>query len=260
MNIEHDQIVVLVTILARVDAIFAPVRDWSGGLPSNAGVGQRMYPVRGVAWTDPGNRVDAQRVRDALAGAGFVRTMRHRGSDRTTGLVLLPAGEAVARRAADLPNLAATLGTLDWLWQLRTHPDNTREASDAGTYTRETVIVETSYDRANTDPRERQKLVAAEELLLAALIRGWAKSGADVHGRVWYALSPALAAGPMPSLSLAPPEVPDDLPEADEDHRATYYREFAAARARMGGNAEDPRELGMVPIACSPLRIGDSAK
>jgi hypothetical protein len=203
------------------------------------------FKSTGIAWTAPEAKA-AFEVRGELEELGLVRCLRKKSS-RTLGHLLTPAGEWVARAAAGLPTMADSMEALEQLWTLRTH--RTGWDSPDTHWAPETILAGADYGKT-TDRDERLKLIAFEERLLPVLIRGWATSTSDCHGRVFYGVPQTLMDSPRIHFKVSAP--PQMLPQFDEEWRALYYDEIKVALGALCNPPPDPRDIGMIPASCSP--------
>ncbi|MFI5380649.1 MAG: hypothetical protein ACHRHE_15230 [Tepidisphaerales bacterium] len=243
----------LVSILARVDALFLPDRPPHAAIQKfEAG---HRYAVEGIPFHGPSgvqDRKDSQGIRDELAGAGFVRLMRPR-SDRSLGVQLTGLGEATARSACGLPGLREMLATMDRMADLKDSPNgfSGHYGTTPVSWVSECELAETDYSKTG-DPRERRKLVQIEEALLPALLRGWVIANSDGAGRVWYAQSPRFTAG-TPS-SIIKPARHRGLPKRSDGMAVVYYTTLKAEQVRLARSGPaDPSEIGAIPLPEAPI-------
>ncbi len=234
---ERDE--VLVHILALTDTAFLPVRRWAAPRSVSAVYEARQaYISEGVPWRvggAPAERQRAGRVLGELQDACLVTVFRN--AVRATSVRLGDYAEALARALADLPSLA---DSRELLRRVAAFQDACEEAG--GTWENWLAGVKWSDTEAR---EERRKLVAVEEKALPALARGWLATGSTIRGHVRYA---ATEAGRDALDQESAPE-PEDLPAADVEARATYYRELEDARAALRAKTPDRAgQVGMIPI------------
>lgn len=226
----------LVQLLAESDALFVPVRDWTGTRSRATAQRRSHFVTKGVEWASGAAGEDArkaaQRTLAALDSEGMVSVGRVRG--RAMWVRLTDAGEDRARALASLPRLDAGV--------LSVHAIAARSDRKAKTMDRALVSI---VDLAGGhDPHE---LRAVEDMALPALLRGWICCGSDVAGRVYFWLSVAGW-----GIAQRPPDV--DLPDVDGDPQAieTYDSRIQAALDWLGSApVVNPMEIGPLPIPVS---------
>lgn len=226
----------LVQILAESDALFVPVRDWTGTRSRATAQRRSLFVSKGVEWASGAAGEDArkaaQRTLAALDSEGMVSVGRVRG--RATWVRLTDAGEDRARALASLPRLDAGV--------LSVHAIAAR--SDRKAKTMDRAIVSIIDLAGSRDPHE---LRAVEDMALPALLRGWVCCGSDIAGRVYFWL-------PVAGWKIAqrPPDV--DLPEVEGDpHAIEIYESRIRTALDWLGSAPvlSPMEIGPLPIPAS---------
>ena len=216
----------LVRVLAATDAAFWPIRKAEWEHPRPAAVMVARDSIRrncGVVVPSPGTdaeRKASERLADSLIRAGCLKA-RRRGRGRF--LRLTDDAEDRVRQLCGLPGL--------WL-SFETVRRYVRE-----TWTPEVII---NDGHGWGDGRSRE-LVFVELLMLPALVRGVAASGADVQGHVYYRRVKDVPSWPLPTEELAP------LPTLAE----LYHQEAAAARERILAADVGSLEIGELPLPCS---------
>jgi hypothetical protein len=182
-------------------------------------------------------RNDADQWRDALTN--MVKTL---------AVKLADTAEAEARKLAGLPGMYS-----GWVsaCEVARHSKRPGEAA----LMTDVWVSEWKLIGERPPDEYRREAVLVEEMLLPALVRNYAGSCADGHGRIYYALTPAgwawLDAGEEPPA--------DDLDgEPDRDGRAFYYERVRAALDRLDtADPPDPKEIGALPlpVAIEGLRL-----
>jgi hypothetical protein len=105
------------------------------------------------------------------------------------------------------------------------------------------------------DNERRHKLVEVEELLLPALVSGFAVSNCTVRGHCWYTITPAGLAA-----IKSPPPLARDFPEPSIEARSDYYsRIHLEIRALAAAKPENEREIGEIPMPVCPLPAKEKA-
>lgn len=170
----------LLDLLAETDALFEPIRDWSSTRRNAAIIkARRQFHERGIPFRVAGGtgaeRTAATRQADELERSQLVAFSRRRGR-RTTWKLSDPE---------------------DWRLRWWTHQAEVHEvalalfAVDVVSATLEGAIcpeIRLTGGRG-WDGEPSEQLLGVEELLLPALVRDFATSHSDRHGRVGYGLT-----------------------------------------------------------------------
>jgi hypothetical protein len=259
---------ILLTILAKTDAFFWPIRNHQ--VPGRVLFYERRrdFLSSGIPWrsgaTSERARKGSQRELEALAAGGLVTLYNPRGG-RVCGVRLTPVTDDTLRRQIGLADYAAALPGLDELYRRRDDPegfDGLGCGLPAGRRGREAGLPWTSEESLTGirwgDNEKRQAYCLLTEKFFPLLWRGLVKSNASVQGHVWYGLTTAgyeLAqqrAASGQATAKFPPPVPDGDPDAYEFYHAARIREVRAIEA---GRPENASELGDIPLpVCPALR------
>jgi hypothetical protein len=232
---------ILVEVLAGQDAVWRPLRkiDWdSTGTPAALYRARCAYPSEGAPWQSD-SAEEAARKRDLrrlerLADAELVEVFRP--AARSIGARLTDAGESVARAVADLPGLD---DAHEWMRRLL------RYGLDASV---NECILYSGDPTANYPPDiEEADLAFLQTALLPALSRGFLVASSDIAGRVYYSIEPeGIAWGRGPA-----PEMPDGLPECDDELADFYVALTRQRRAEYRRELKRDGELGFIPLPVS---------
>jgi hypothetical protein len=96
------------------------------------------------------------------------------------------------------------------------------------------------------DAPDRYEAMAVENMLLPALVRGFAVSGATVHGEARYSLTDAGRTWLRGDDAQA---ATDADTAADDEASALYEQTLVAALHRLGTQSpRDSREIGLLPL------------
>lgn len=231
----------LVRVLAFADAVFMPLRDWSGRGSANRLLGQREYADRGIPFRLNANDDAARKAGEqdlvALANAGLLVVSRAgrvkfpgcrltaRGEDRARALAGLPGRDGIPaflRRVADLskPYSLGHAPEVDFFGGRGWGPGATRE------------------DRLN--------LGELEQIAAPALLAGLVVASSTREGHACYALTDA----GRRELTAPGEFLPDDpLPEF-EPAAESLYRSAQDARLDElhGRRCSEMREIGHLPL------------
>lgn len=242
--------VVLIDLLARTDALFSPITDWSvlgrvaGITEARADYRRRGFPYR--AGGDPRRRKLLERLADRWERAGLVAF--HREGERRASRRLTPTGYELARwwalASGRREALAVAAGLLDqlaagavyrarWvpLWSL---------VGWWGDTTGET-----------TRGRVMTVLEAAEPLLSLGLAESWS----DMHGMIWLSVPDPDALNKFAAEPWEPPRV--TIADEPRWQRASDAHDRACDRARrwVASLRGDPRHVPIpFPVGVGPRR------
>ncbi len=231
-------------------AVFAPWRGpWSGGGATMAYLARRSFRSgAGLRWRHAGRDRDERDENVEALGRLERRGLLTRrvektkviatrlldaGIERACSLAGAPCwseGRAVCERLAAIDDDAATMTHLGTRW--------TAEWALAGTPPHWGQCGNDETGRAN-----RSLLSVLEGRAVPALVRGWLISGADLHGRVWYALTAAGRA----ALTEAPAEAPSEI-EGDKDCALAWREGAHAMQVRLAAAPRSEREIGLLPL------------
>lgn len=232
----------LISILAKVDALFWPYRGADPDARRAVAELRAEYRDIGLPWRTPGDaaaRTAAIRELDAMGEAGRLVVTRTPG--RVAVFVKLPdAVDTELRRMATLADYAGALPLLGWI---RHEISKGRCVSHGGqTWVRETDLAGVEYGQ----PGAGKVLGMYAEYLLPLLVRGLVDSNADGAGRVWYALTPA---GDTLAADQLGPETPSLPLEPDPAARDAYLLATRADRAALDSlKPRDAGEIGPIPM------------
>lgn len=235
----------LLKILAEIDAVFLPLRNWTRPLPTVLYERRRDYPSMGIRWT-PGNptetgRKQAQRDLEDLVDTGLAISCRPKNV-KTLGVRLTDHGESYARALFGIDALGCALEALRTINRLADHPD----AAGRGCVC-EDLITGIPHVEAAGNRDKKIEYSAMESTALPALIRGWMESNSDIHGRVWYWLTDA-GRGVLEN----PPTWDFVLPDEVEGAWDFWNEKLNAAIELLNAAVpQDRRELGYIPIPVS---------
>lgn len=226
----------LVGFLGELDAVFLPSRSWAKPRPANVYFARRDYSTSGLTFRCGGGdataRKAAERVVDALLSAGLV-SLRRRG--RGLRWRLTEAGDVRARGLVGLSGLDDALSALGEIRRLA-------RGRRRDLWIRETALAGVRYE----GKRASEGLMLAENMLLPALVRGFAESGADIEGRASYRLTSSGRAW------LKGAEPPEDPFEPTEEVRRVYFQALRAEQARLGFDKPRlPSEIGLIRLPVS---------
>ena len=220
--------VLLAKLLGECHALWLPLRAPMAPYWAAVWEIRRLYRQRGLPWRGQGDKEQA-RALTALVGAGLVR--RVRGKEKTTGVILTTAG---ILRGGDLAGFVRNEAEL-FVSELLKH-------GEAGSWIPEICLT----GGVGWGDSRQDELQAVEDTALQALALGYAESNCDVHGRVYYRVTPAgVAAVQEWDGSLPEP------PEADPDTAAAYRDGFEGGLARLHALQRPHREVGEIPLSCS---------
>lgn len=249
----------LLTILARTDAIFWPIRKHD--VPGHVLFCERRwgFPMAGVPWASgaltEGTRKIAQRELEDLASAKLVVTFKPRAA-RTLGVKLTDEADDALRRRIGMATYADALPILDELFRLRDDGDG----CDGLGCGRPGGLPWASEQRLTGvrwgDNANRGHYVLLTEDLFPLLWRGLVASNSSVQGHVWYAPTAAgyelaqerAAAGLAQDYPPPPPEAGDV--GAYDFYHGLRQAEIAAIEA---GRPAALNEIGDIPLPVCPI-------
>jgi len=234
----------LVAILAKVDAVFQPLRTWEGKLP--AVLHERRWDYlagHGIPWhatgADEAERKKHQRLLGDLADAGLITIIRSKA--KTMRVALTDRGDETARRLA---------GCAGWQFGLASLAEIARRMDQQGFTVRgtrwlpEIALAGVEYGDAGFGG----EIALTEELAGAALARGWIESNSDIQGRVSYHIT-KLGENVLRSSPL-PPEC--DGVEACPELIRLYERWLDTEKTALAGlSPKIPMEIGSMPLPAS---------
>lgn len=242
----------LARLLGETDAIFAPVRRWSGPTPVNVYHARARFAEVGVPWSSgggtPAERKAASRLLAKAGRRGLIRVSRA-GATKAPSVKLTARGLEFARRLTGTPGIYSGWVSCVELARLSKRP------AEAALFTDVWIAEAGLTGRDAAHPEYKARLLLVESLILSALVAGYAESGSDSAGRVSYRLTAAgwswIGAGAAPADDSEAPH--------DPECRALYHECHAAALARLAAApAEFPREIGLIPlpVATAGLTLG----
>lgn len=231
---ETDEI--LIRLLASTDALWRPMRahDWAGSMPTVLLEHRRLFPTVGVPWhgsspTEAG-RKRTQRALEACAKDGLLAI---HGKIRRNTAKLHDTGELRARALCGLPGLTDAMALLR---EVQAQPV---------TMPSELALVGLETYQDEPDAGVRGLLAELAFRAAPALCREWLEARSDLHGRVYYSLTPS---GEQAIVSL--PAIPDGLPRQQQACWDLYAQQFGESLARL--RAEEPEtvgEIGFIPLS-----------
>jgi hypothetical protein len=238
---------VLVRVLAAIDALNLPIREWTHNAPSNRRHGLKLagVPFRAQARGDETGRKASEQLITALARKKLLRVSRSTRV-RFPLLKLTEAGEIRARAIVGLPGRADGRAFLALVAEIGSRVKELTIGTCEGRWVRE-IDLNGGHGWGDTKGR-RLGLIELE--FLPAGFRGWVKAHSDIRGHAGYTATPAGLAelneeSPAPEM-----ELPDEEPEAVEVYRTEQD-------ARLRAIASDPPaaagELGFLPLPVSPF-------
>jgi len=239
---------ILVEILAATDAIWMPLRDWSGSRPTNVYYARSQFARHGVTWR-AGNRTETElkarsRTLQDLKDTGKVLAWQPKL--KSLRVKLTANTEAEARRWCKLPPLAAAVATTR---EIAKHSDRKPTLLNRF-YVAETVLND-GKGWGDATKEERRGLVLTEEMLAPALHRRWVVSLSDIQGHVYFALT-----------STGWDALEHDYAESkrgrDQKECADlYYRQLAYVLTTWGAPVTDANrgELGAIPLPVSMFGV-----
>jgi len=235
----NDTNLLIVRILARIDAVFLPMRKWKRPLPGNTSAARANYRAGlGVLWVAGGSALERTRLSRVLADAKAAGLVTVLGSAARVSHVALSEGaEARARALVGLPSLQEAVACARQIAQ--------DTAGATWPWLIETVPAFTSWGEAGASSR----FMDLEDTLLPALVRGWVDSNSDSHGRVAYRLTDEGAAALAGRQSWPAAEV-----EYDGELAEAYYAALKSALSALAGKERNPGEIGRHPLGCSDMR------
>jgi len=250
----HSTQSLLVSILAKVDAIFSPRRDWS-----SRQLGPVLYELRatylsgqGIPWTSGGTDTTARRkhqmILAELEAAGWLKVIRMKA--RATGVALTDEGDAMAR---DLASVAGWDAGWCSLQEVARRIDQEGFDADGKRWMPETALAGVKY----SDKGAGKEFGLVEELAAPALVRGWLESNSDMKGHAAYAITPA-----GQDALENPPEAPEcDGVEACPELAHFFEQRLRAERtALMGMTPRVQMEIGEIPLPVSTGQRGRRKK
>jgi hypothetical protein len=221
----------MIRILAATDAVWLPLRDWSGPRPTNTAEARRLFRRAGVAWLFGGTeqeRKEAQRAIEAMAKIGAV-VVRRPSKTKAICVRLSDEAEATTRAKCRLPGLRDS-----WL--------AAREIEKRGGG--EQWVSEFAMSKRDEWPSGQ---MAIEYMSLWALSRELVESNSTIKGEVRYRLTPR-GVGWLDSTKQ--PEEPDI--DGDEAACRFYDTQVVAALDRLSTlTPANPREIGEIPLPAS---------
>lgn len=241
-------VAILVGLLAEIDVYHFPNRRWPRGLGGLLYERQRRYAMRGLVWSSgkvsEADRKASQRDLESLIGAGLVRPAKSH-SGRTHYVRLTDLGDRAARSMVGLPD---TIDALEVLAEIGTILPTLERSESQRQYFGD-MVPEIALARCMWgDEGSWEKLVAVEERIVPAIVRGWAAARASVDGRVWYFVEPAGHDALADSEKHAPAI---KLPEFDLTAAEHYHEELKRRWDELPSlTADNPNELGWLPLSC----------
>ena len=245
--------------------VFAPFCDHAEFPRYPAALDERRdkYGIHGVPWHRNANDAARKRLesaRDKLAAAGHLRIFRK--VSRTAGIALTDSGLAVARQAAGLPTVTESLLALDRLADAAAVESYDENPGDGQQWVREETLDGTSYEAADANKRDRQKLFRLEEELLPALLAGWCESNAATDRILYYRLAGIMAGpGRRPSRRV---KIIDPAPAVEFDQRWRDEYETAlraeVEQLQIESLTTDSRRIGIRPLDDEKLSVCPGSK
>ena len=211
-------------LLGKTDATFSPLRDFAGDAPGSFYFARKLYASAGIPSRSGkaagSDRMTHSRQLGKLAAKGVIVVTTHRTS-KFPFAKLTDAAEERLRRKVGLSGMLEAFSAMGQL----------RFFTDAGgkKWVPEFVMAGFDEPRASKPGSDNAALlIAAENLLLPALVRGWVESGATKDRHAAYRLTDLGRAAldgpkPGPALKLKP----------SNDAFAIYTEAFKAHRAEL---------------------------
>ena len=254
---------ILLTIMAKTDAIFWPIRR--NHLPGRVLFYERRraFLVSGCPWASgvvsEAGRKAAQRELDALRDEGLIRTHNPRGS-RTLGVRLTDSADDAMRRKIGLATFADALPYLDELYRRRNDPDGF-DGIGTGTGGNPPWASEQALTSVRWGDNERRgAYVRLTRDLYPLLWRGLVVSNSSMLGHVWYGLTATgrKLARQRDESGQARGEYPPPPPAAGDKDALGFY--FARQNEEIDkietGKPKNSRELGDLPLPVHPVLRG----
>jgi len=258
----NDRNEILLSILAKADAVFWPIRNHDTPGRTLFYERRRVFLSAGVPWASgaasEAGRKAAQRELDALRGEGLVKAYNPRGA-RTLGVRLTGSADDDLRRMIGLATYADALGFLDELYRRRHDPDGFdgigTGAGGKPPWSSEEAL--TGIRWGDNDNRGYYVLLTYD--LYPLLWRGLVKSNSSVRGHVWYGLTAKgyELARRRDEAAQATGEHPPVPPEPGDEDAFDFYhdRRMEEIDAIECGTPKDSRDLGDIPLpVCPTLR------
>ena len=229
----------IISLLAALDALFTPIRDWSNGPRVAAIVHRRdQYARRGLPVTGggntPGQRKQQERNLDTIEATGLVTFTRRQGR-RATWKLTEPADWRLRALCAcsDWPE------TLLCLLAINAHEQSPRLEQP---YSAVPEVWLTGKDYGAPAAADRFKHV--EDLLAPALCRAWAIASSDEAGRVGYTVTDE---GRAVLSDPRPPAI--DWPEWNPEASEVYSLALTQARRELQAIPTDAASRCVVPLS-----------
>jgi len=235
----------LVSIAAKIDAVFQPLRKWDcRELVTILYEHRRDYLCgQGIPWhatgCDEAERKRHQRLLGDLEAAGLVTIIRSKA--KMTAVSLTSKGDQMARKLTGVGDWEDGLCSLQ---EVDRRIDVEGFGTDGHRWLPETVLAGVKY--GTPDAGKEFRLV--ELTGAAALAYGWLESNSDSHGRVSYAIT-ELGEKVLESLPEPPAcDVAEPCPKLND----LFWERFSAERTALEGlTPRDTSELGFIPLPCS---------
>ena len=218
--------VLLAQLLGECHALWLPLRNPFADCWSSVWQIRWQYPRYGLPWRAGGSK-ELARALTALVEAGLAR--RTRGKAKTIGVILTRDGILRGGELVGFGRNEAECFTAELL-------------KHGGDWIPETVL---NNGRGWGDGNQNELLVV-EGTGIQAMALGYVTSNCDIHGRVYYRVTPAGRVAVQEWDGSVP-----EPPEANLDALEAYQDGFAAGLGRLHALPRLPREIGEIPLPAS---------
>jgi hypothetical protein len=240
----NDLDALLIRVLATIDGLLLPIRDWSKNAPQNRYFGFELYKADGVPMRiggDVNSRKTGERQLQDLADAGFVTITKH-GRAKFPLCMLSIRGES---RARGLCGWEAHKEARVFLSELAKRSKKYAESIEGRWMPEIDMNNGKGWDECSQ--AERRGLVDVEFRFLPAAFRGWADCGSSANGHVCYRLTEA---GQTQLKRRSRPPAVEPMPtEFDVALAELYAKSLREKIAEMhSAEPEITREIGPIPL------------
>ena len=248
----------VIDLLARTDALWAPIRDFPAGVPGTIYTRRKSFAAEGIELAsrdaDASERMTSSRRVTQLVDAALL--IRFRPRTRTMRVRFSGTGDSAIRALCDLPSLAHCFEQMFELREIARSTDaiNPEDcpAPPQCRLVRECLLVGQSNWIGTED--FAFDLSWLRVTLAPALWREWAAIRCDGHRRAFYHLTESGAAILADSQSdarkkLAETERPPFKPAATSRYWDMFITALEARNTFV--DEECRRELGLLPLSCS---------
>ena len=242
---------ILISLLARQDAVFAAIHDPDGNRNAVTTCLRCDYHRRGLPYIGETDQADRKRAERALAGIaanGLVEVFRSSGGARAVAIRLTEAGDWRARKLAGLPgerSMRAFLG----------HLSECSATDDAYCWAgRELVSLDTLAGCDPSAPKARDERSKLRDFIAPAVVRGLCETEIGTTGRVFAWLT---VAG-REYLGSHPDDGKRESFRPQRGMAGLYDAEYCRAVEWVRGlKPSDPAEIGrlLIPHGLMPRGI-----